>query len=311
MNTAFRNYKANSINNVEQTYKSMLENQTLDYVANMKTSLSMSKPAIYGIWDIIDKLESIVDDSDPDTELPQIFHAYQTANIIKEKYVSNSDAFNRNPIKVLFSQSEWASIPTKYKQMYNTTINNLYKHIKEWDWFILVGFIHDLGKILLLIDFGQLPQWAVVGDTFPLGHKLDTNYVFYNKNYHKNNADLSINTYINHCGFNNVVFSWGHDEYLAKMLENNNIKLPKEAMYIIRYHSFYSWHTPSNNIRGYTDLASDYDWHMLPLLKCFQQADLYSKTDDIPCINMIKQTFSKLIDKYIPRGKLGLQSSYF
>ena len=185
MNTTFRNYKSGS-DNVEQTYKSMLENQTLDYVTNINSSLSMSKPAIYDIWDIIDKLESIVDDSDPDTSLPQIYHAYQTAKVISQKYISDKGSFIHYPIKLLFSLSEWRSIPNKYKQMYNTTINNLYNHIKEWDWLILVGFIHDLGKILLLIDFGQLPQWAVVGDTFPLGHKLDTNYVFYNKNYHKN-----------------------------------------------------------------------------------------------------------------------------
>src|SRR5438874_2033436 len=34
------------------------------------------------------------------------------------------------------------------------------------DWFVLVGLIHDLGKVLCL--FGE-PQWAVVGDTFPVG----------------------------------------------------------------------------------------------------------------------------------------------
>ena len=33
-------------------------------------------------------------------------------------------------------------------------------------WFVLVGLIHDLGKVLCL--FGE-PQWAVVGDTFPVG----------------------------------------------------------------------------------------------------------------------------------------------
>ena len=34
------------------------------------------------------------------------------------------------------------------------------------DWFVLTGFIHDMGKVLCL--FGE-PQWAVVGDTFPVG----------------------------------------------------------------------------------------------------------------------------------------------
>ena len=34
------------------------------------------------------------------------------------------------------------------------------------EWFILVGLIHDLGKVMAL--WGE-PQWAVVGDTFPVG----------------------------------------------------------------------------------------------------------------------------------------------
>ena len=37
------------------------------------------------------------------------------------------------------------------------------------DWFVLTGLIHDLGKVLCL--FGE-PQWAVVGDTFPVGCAL-------------------------------------------------------------------------------------------------------------------------------------------
>jgi len=36
-------------------------------------------------------------------------------------------------------------------------LHNLYPHIEDFDWFILVGFIHDLGKVLLSKDFGGLP----------------------------------------------------------------------------------------------------------------------------------------------------------
>ena len=67
--------------------------------------------------------------------------------------------------------------------------------------------------------------------------------------YHKNNKSLNKNTYNNNCGFDKVLFSWGHDEYLASKLEINDTRLPKEAIYIIRYHSFYSWHSPRNEER--------------------------------------------------------------
>jgi inositol oxygenase len=40
---------------------------------------------------------------------------------------------------------------------------------EKFDWFHLAGFIHDLGKVLAHPSFGSQPQWAVVGDTFPVG----------------------------------------------------------------------------------------------------------------------------------------------
>lgn len=35
----------------------------------------------------------------------------------------------------------------------------------------------DLGKVLLHPSFGELPQWAVVGDTFPVGCAFDKSIV--------------------------------------------------------------------------------------------------------------------------------------
>ena len=43
---------------------------------------------------------------------------------------------------------------------------------------------------------------------------------------------------------------------------------------------------------------------MLPLLKAFNMADLYSKVDNIPDINKIKDNYSVLIDKYFTRDKV-------
>ena len=42
-------------------------------------------------------------------------------------------------------------------------------------WMVMTGFVHDLGKILCL--WGE-PQWAVVGDTFPVGCKYSDKIVF-------------------------------------------------------------------------------------------------------------------------------------
>ena len=309
-NNSFRNYDSSNKDSVEITYSNMLKHQTLEFVNNANINICDRNSELTYIWKLIADLDSIIDESDPDTDLPQIIHSYQTAEAIKSNYIQSNNMLKNMPVRNFFSDKEWANLPMKCKQLYNTTIDKLYSHIKYWDWFILVGFIHDLGKILLLPSFGGLKQHFVVGDTFPLGNKLDSNYVYYDKQYHKDNQDLMTNIYLDNCGFNNVVFSWGHDEYLAKILEKTKTNLPKEAIYIIRYHSFYSWHTPSNGIRGYTHLANENDWYMLPLLKCFQKADLYSKTENVPDTKSIIMQYDGLIEKYIPDKYLKTYSAF-
>jgi inositol oxygenase len=292
---SFRKYDSQI--NVENTYKKMLQNHTLKYLKDMKIKFNPTKKC--NIWDIIKKFNSIIDESDPDSDLPQIVHAYQTAESIKNKFLNNDFTLKNIEIKTLFSKDEWFNLPEKYKTEYETTLNNYYSSIKCWDWLYLVGFIHDLGKIMLCDDFGGLPQWSVVGDTFPLGQKLDKSYIYEKNNFHYANNDLLTDTYKELCGFESLKMNWGHDEYLATILERNSCEIPKQGIYIIRFHSFYSWHTPPNNIsRGYEKLASNYDWYMLPLLKLFQKSDLYSKTRDIPVENEIINNLTPLIKKY-------------
>ena len=93
--------------------------------------------------------------------------------------------------------------------------------------------------------------------------------------------------------------TFSHDYYLYEVLFRSYTNLPLEALYIVRFHSFYAWHTPRNGIRGYTNLASEEDWKNLPLLKLFQKTDLYSKTNVLPDINELEPYYNNLINKYI------------
>ena len=91
--------------------------------------------------------------------------------------------------------------------------------------------------------------------------------------------DHDFDLYEPFCGFEKLNFTISHDYYLYKVLEKT--KIPDEGLYLIRFHSFYAFHSPRNNIRGYTYYANDKDWKMLPLLKLLQKCDLYSKTRNI------------------------------
>ena len=166
------------------------------------------------------------------------------------------------------------------------------------DWFVLTGLIHDLGKVLCL--FGE-PQWAVVGDTFPVGCAFSARIVY--PEYFADNADsqdprLSSENgvYEEGCGLGNVQLSWGHDEYLYQVIKD---RLPVPAQYMIRYHSFYAWHREGE----YRHLLDGRDREMLPWVQKFNPYDLYSKSPVRPNWDELRPYYAALIDKYLP-GKL-------
>ena len=304
--SAVRNY-SDELKQIMNTYKELFENQTMQWGVEMREKYKNFPKITANIWNIIDKLDEIIDESDPDTEVAQIHHAFQTAESIRKRFLNDDNTLKPVPVKMLFKIREWNRLEPAIKYLYNTRINKLYPTITDWSWLPLVGLIHDLGKVMVLKEFGELPQWSVVGDTFPVGCPVSPSTVYYDKEFYKNNPDYNNHNYNKEfgiysqgIGFNEMFMSWGHDEYMAQVLENNLDKhqLPDEAIYMIRFHSFYPCHTPKNKTRGYQEYANGFDWKMLPLLKMLQLSDLYSKNDAVLNNDTLKQKYQKTIEKY-------------
>lgn len=298
--SGYRNYTSD--NRVENTYIEMFTGQNLDYVLKQQHHYMNNPSKIYNIFEMIERLENVVDESDPDTDTAQINHAYQTAESILNRFFKG-DKFLNPPIRMLFKIREWNRLPKMIKQLYsNKRITDLYPHITDWSWLPVVGLIHDLGKVLVFNEWGALPQWSVVGDTFPVGCRLDESVVY--SKYHILNKDYDkydkFGIYEEKCGFDSLHMSWGHDDYLSTVLYKNieNIKLPDEALYMIKYHSFYSWHTPTGKTRGYEHFANLIDWKRLPLLKILQLSDLYSKTNNLPDTTILKTKYETILKKW-------------
>ena len=57
-----------------------------------------------------------------------------------------------------------------------------------------------------------------------------------------------------------------HIEYLYRVLTGNKSQLPERALYMVRYHSFYPWHTHD----AYQHLCDDKDKEMLPWVQRFK-----------------------------------------
>lgn len=163
------------------------------------------------------------------------------------------------------------------------------------DWMVLVGLLHDMGKVLCL--FGE-PQWAVVGDTFPVGCAHSDKIVypeFFSQN--PDSANPAYNTkygvYSPHCGLRNVHMSWGHDEYVYHMVKDH---VPESGLYMLRYHSFYAQHRE----HAYDHLMDDHDREMFNWVKLFNPYDLYSKNPTPPDWKVLRPYYEDLVGKYLP-----------
>lgn len=80
----FRNYEDSDRQKVvENHYRMMRTNQTVAFVEKMYKKYHKFDKKQMTIWEAFDVLEGYVDSSDPDTELPNIEHAFQTAEGIR------------------------------------------------------------------------------------------------------------------------------------------------------------------------------------------------------------------------------------
>jgi inositol oxygenase len=250
--TTFRDYGENVRPGVREFYRQNHTRQTLDFVRAKRDEFLGRSRRRMGIWDAMEYLNTLVDDSDPDTELTQIEHLMQTAEAIR------ADGHPR--------------------------------------WFILTGLIHDLGKILCL--WGE-PQWAVVGDTFPVGCKYSDRIVFHE--FFRDNPDWSVPEYQTECGIyrrggglDQVLMSWGHDEYLYHVVKDY---LPEEALAMIRYHSFY----PAHREGEYMHLMTEHDQYLMDWVRKFNPYDLYSKGHRPPDVRELKPYYQELIAEFFPQ----------
>ena len=249
--TEFRQYDAEANPGVAEFYRLNHEFQTFDYVMGKERQYFGLARGKKTVWEAAEYLNTLVDDSDPDTDLTQIEHLLQT-----------SEAMRAN---------------------------------NEPRWMVLTGFVHDLGKVLCL--YGE-PQWGVVGDTFPVGCAYSKDVVFpeyFGANPDSKNAlyQSKYGIYEPNCGLDKVHMSFGHDGYIYEVMKKY---LPTEALYMLRYHSFYAWHRHG----AYAHLTNEQDQAMLQWVNRFNPYDLYSKSHTKPNLKELKPFYDDLFAEFLP-----------
>ncbi|TDL25296.1 DUF706-domain-containing protein [Rickenella mellea] len=249
----FRNYEA-ACDRVKAFYKEQHEKQTVAFNLKVREDFKKRVRARMGIWEAMELLNTLVDDSDPDTSVSQMEHLLQTAEAVRRD-----------------GKPEWMQV---------------------------TGLVHDLGKLLHI--FGSEGQWDVVGDTFVVGCRFSEANIYpdtfvNNPDFYDPVYSTKYGIYKPNCGLDNVMLSWGHDEYLFNVLKCQS-SLPDEGLAMIRYHSFYPWHREN----AYCHLANEKDEKILAAVRAFNPYDLYSKSDE-PCDAVkLRPYYESLIAKFFP-----------
>lgn len=262
---AFRVYTAtDSPARVVDHYTDMRKFHTVQFYKKMEQKFDFSHGNYrrkMTIMEAFAELENYVDASDPDLDLPNLLHLLQTAEGIRR-----------------------AGHP---------------------DWLQLTGLLHDMGKIMFLWGTGEDgqdgyspngKQWALGGDTFVVGCEIPDDAVVFPE-FNKLNPDMQdsrYNTkcgiYEKNCGLDKLMFAWGHDEYMYRMLVANDCSIPQEGLDMIRYHSAYPLHDKG----AYKHLLRPEDEERLVWIRLFNRYDLYTKDEN----NDLRESIEDLLPYY-------------
>jgi inositol oxygenase len=268
----FRSYD-NASENVKNHYRLMRKNQTYAYVKKMHHKFNTRSPCKMTIENAIRLLDNFNDNSDPDTNLANVQHLFQSAESARKN-----------------GEERWMIMVC--------LIHDLGK---------MLFYVWNDESIGCSVNY----QWGATGDTFMVGCKLQDSLIYSEYNHENPDKDdlvlgSELGIYQKNCGLDNMLCAWGHDEYLYQVLTddvNSGLhKLPVEGLKIIRYHSFYPWH----NAGGYREFENEEDKKIRNLISdVFNKYDLYTKSSEMLNIDkLLDEYYRELIMEFFPEGYL-------
>lgn len=270
----FRNYTDSFRHSVVHNhYRLMRTYQTLSFSEKMSEKYSFDKPrAKMTIKEAFRALEGYVDSSDPDVDLPNMVHMFQTAEGIRRA-----------------GHPDWMQVVG--------LIHDMGKIMYLWG-----------DELEGQNGTADGSQWALGGDTWVVGCPIPSSVVF--PEFNELNPDMNdsrynsgLGMYQPHCGLWNLKFAYGHDEYLYNMLVANKCTIPQNGLAMIRFHSLYPWHTGG----AYRELMTEDDHRTLGWVLEFNKFDLYTKDQkgiSADELETMWEYYTPLLEKYGLSGEL-------
>lgn len=111
----FRDYRAEARASVKEFYRLNHTYQTLDFIKAKKQEFLTLDRRRMSVWEALEYLNTLVDDSDPDTDLSQLQHLLQTSEAIRRDghprwFVLTGLIHDLGKILCLWGEPQWAVV---------------------------------------------------------------------------------------------------------------------------------------------------------------------------------------------------------
>ncbi|KAI1623252.1 inositol oxygenase [Exophiala viscosa] len=179
--TQFRQYE-NACDRVKNFYKEQHTKQTVAYNLKARNDFHTKSRAEMTIWEAMERLNTLIDESDPDTELSQIEHLLQSA-----------EAMRRD------GRPRWMQL--------TGLIHDLGK---------LLFFFDAQGQWDVVGD--TFPVGCAFDDKIIYGNKSFSE----NSDFQDPVYSSKYGIYSPGCGMDKIMLSWGHDEYLYHVVKDQS-----------------------------------------------------------------------------------------
>lgn len=167
------------------------------------------------IREALELLNGLVDESDPDINLPNIIHAFQTAERARDEYPEH------DWLHLIGLIHDLGKVMAFYGEPQYSVVGDTYPVGCLWSDKIVYRDDSFEGNV----DANN-PKYKWV--EFEIAKKINFLIISIYS------CSTKFGMYSPHCGLEKLMMSWGHDEYMYQVLKYNKSTLPPQAMNIIR-----------------------------------------------------------------------------
>lgn len=262
-------------------------------------------------WDGGEIMSLVCNKADARPLFVKIMRKYQTSAFVKtqnKKYGDLQHATLSVPeackwVMELTGETECAK---SWVVKYMLATANAVKDDGHPDWLQLAVFLRALGMLFLcwtddenaVLRSISAQEWMTKNSTWVVGSAIPSSIEFPELN-ELNEEHCTAKGCVadEHCGLEHVALPWTPDEYLHRVLSRNKTTLPAEALDVVRFWSFKTWHQQNH----YDELCAPQDMDTKEWISSLAKVAAVSDTAvGKVCVDEALPYYFELATKYLP-----------